>query len=607
YGVSTVDSVKDKRNRDLYMLNIYTKEIVQLTHSPEGESSAKWSPDGKFISFVASRGDDYAQIWLLDRRGGEAKKLTNLKVEMEEYVWSPDGSTIAFVLKDPDYSDTAKSKTRSPYVIDRYQFKADVEGYLDNRKTHLYLYHVNTHKLDTLTSGNYNERQPVFSPDGSKIAFVSNRTEDPDKNDNDDIWLMDAKPGAVAKQLTTWLGRDYAPQFSPDGTKIAYLQSSSQSAFTMFGQNIAATVNIATGVSQLHTITLDRPVSSLIWANNNSLFGVVENDRQQSIYQFNLTDNSYQVYAGGDSVYSSVDYHAASGKMIAMVSHPYHPAEIHEIKQQKAIALTSYNKNLVATLQFAKVSGFTSVSKDGTKVSSILYTPNNAEAGKPLPLILWIHGGPVAQDDYDFDIISHSLAAQGFLVANVNYRGSNGRGDAYCKAIYSNWGNKEVMDIVGAANHLVKMGIADEQRMGIGGWSYGGILTNYTIATDTRFKAAASGAGSSLQFSIYGTDQYIVQYETELGAPWVNPKKWMEVSYPFFNVPKIKTPTLFMASEKDFNVPVAGAEQMYQAFKSVGIPTQLVIYPGQYHGISKPSYQKDRIERYIKWFSQYLK
>ncbi|MFY8004722.1 MAG: alpha/beta hydrolase family protein, partial [Chitinophagaceae bacterium] len=115
---------------------------------------------------------------------------------------------------------------------------------------------------------------------------------------------------------------------------------------------------------------------------------------------------------------------------------------------------------------------FTSVSKDGTKVSSILYTPNNAEAGKPLPLILWIHGGPVAQDDYDFDIISHSLAAQGFLVANVNYRGSNGRGDAYCKAIYSNWGNKEVIDIVGAANHLVKLGIADEQRMGIGGWSY---------------------------------------------------------------------------------------------------------------------------------------
>ena len=142
--------------------------------------------------------------------------------------------------------------------------------------------------------------------------------------------------------------------------------------------------------------------------------------------------------------------------------------------------------------------------------------------------------------------------------------------------------------------------------MGIGGWSYGGILTNYTIATDTRFKAAASGAGSSLQLSLYGVDQYITQYETELGAPWKNPKKWMDLSYPFFKADRIKTPTLFLGGEKDFNVPTAGSEQMYQALRTLGIPTQLVIYPGQFHGISKPSYNVDRFERYLKWFGQYL-
>jgi dipeptidyl aminopeptidase/acylaminoacyl peptidase len=168
----------------------------------------------------------------------------------------------------------------------------------------------------------------------------------------------------------------------------------------------------------------------------------------------------------------------------------------------------------------------------------------------------------------------------------VNYRGSSGRGKDYIRAIYGDWGNKEVTDIIGAADHLIQQGIVDSSRMGIGGWSYGGILTDYTIATTTRFKAAASGAGSALQLSMYGVDEYITQYENELGPPWKNQEKWIQLSYPFFHADRIKTPTLFMASQKDFNVPAVGAEQMYQALRSLGVPTELVIYPGQYHEIT---------------------
>jgi dipeptidyl aminopeptidase/acylaminoacyl peptidase len=198
------------------------------------------------------------------------------------------------------------------------------------------------------------------------------------------------------------------------------------------------------------------------------------------------------------------------------------------------------------------------------------------------------------------------MAAAGYAVAGVNYRGSNGRGLAYTRAIYGDWGNKEVLDVLGAADLLVSKGIADENRMAISGWSYGGITTNYTIASTSRFKAAVSGAGSGLQLTMYGSDQYISQYETELGPPWKNTEKWIALSYPFFHADRIKTPTLFMASQNDFNVPVAGAEQMYQALRSLGIPTQLVIYPGQNHGLSVPSYIKDRWERHISWFNKYL-
>jgi dipeptidyl aminopeptidase/acylaminoacyl peptidase len=191
-------------------------------------------------------------------------------------------------------------------------------------------------------------------------------------------------------------------------------------------------------------------------------------------------------------------------------------------------------------------------------------------------------------------------------VLEENYGGSSGRGAAYQKAIFADWGGKEVLDLQGAVDEAVRQGIADPERLGVGGWSYGGILTNALIASDTRFKAAVSGAGSSLFHTMYGTAQYIVQYEKELGPPWKSPEAWLKVSYPFFKADRIKTPTLFLGGEKDFNVPITGGEQMFQALKSLGVETQLVVYPGQFHGLTTPSYQRDRLQRYLAWWGKYL-
>jgi dipeptidyl aminopeptidase/acylaminoacyl peptidase len=188
----------------------------------------------------------------------------------------------------------------------------------------------------------------------------------------------------------------------------------------------------------------------------------------------------------------------------------------------------------------------------------------------------------------------------------VNYRGSSGRDEAFQTAIFADWGGKEVIDLLAGVNHVVALGIADPNRLGIGGWSYGGILTNYTITRDSRFKAAISGAGSSLQLSMYGSDQYIEQYDLEIGMPWKSRDTWMKVSYPFFESDKIKTPTLFLGGEKDFNVPIIGSEQMYQALRANGVDSQLIIYPGENHGIRKPSYVQDRYERYLAWYKKYL-
>jgi dipeptidyl aminopeptidase/acylaminoacyl peptidase len=238
----------------------------------------------------------------------------------------------------------------------------------------------------------------------------------------------------------------------------------------------------------------------------------------------------------------------------------------------------------------------------------MLYEPPGKRLRKPLPTIAFIHGGPFAQDAYEFDWMAQAFAAAGYLVVQPNYRGSSGRGADFSRTLYAKWADG-VQDIHAVMDYLVAEGFSDPKRMGIGGWSYGGINTNYAIATDTRFRAAVSGAGAANLITGYGTDQYIHDYEREVGMPWVEEDlaRYIELSFPFFHADRIKTPTLFICGEKDFNVPLINSEQMYMALRSLGVPTELVIYPGQYHGLSLPSYVEDRVVRMIAWYDVHLK
>lgn len=607
YTLSTVDSAKDRRNTDIFMISWDGKQTVQLTNSPEGEGSPRWSPDGKFISFTASRQGSTGQVWLLDRRGGEAIKLTDIKGDLSDYVWSPDSKKLAVIVREP--LDTAKNKPPKPYVIDRYKFKQDGSGYLyDTRYSHLFLFDVEAKKLDTITKGMYNVSNPQWSPDGKSIAFVSNQTEDPDRNSNSDIWIVEAKKGSKVKQFTTWTGSDNSPQWSPDGKKIAYLRSTSNENYIMYDQPILCIADVAGGEVKLLSKSLDRPVSNPKFsADGKSIVVLVTDDIERYVGSYDIATGQLKKIAGGEKSFGTIYRHPKNGWLTTM-SDPHTPSELYALENNNLRRITTVHKKFTDSLSFASVEKFVSKSNDGTLVSNLLYLPANAPKEK-LPAIFYIHGGPVGQDDYGFDLTRQMLAARGYAVIAVNYRGSNGRGIDFSKAIYADWGNKEVADILGAADHVVAKGIVDPERMGISGWSYGGILTDYTIAKDTRFKAASSGAGSALQLSLYGVDQYILQLETELGQPWKdnNYEKYLKLSYPFLHADRIKTPTQFITGEKDFNVPAIGSEQMYQALRSLGVPTELLVYPGQYHGFTQPSFIKDRFERYYKWFDKYLK
>jgi dipeptidyl aminopeptidase/acylaminoacyl peptidase len=618
YVVARAIKDTDKNDSDIWMASWDGTQEIQLTASPDSESQPRWSPDNKYISFVSSRqGAKDGQLWLMLRAGGEAIKASDVKGGVSSYAWSPDSKRVVFVVGEPDprdpkddEKDADKKKTAPPIVIDRYHFKQDVEGYLRNARTHLYLFDVATKKAEVLTPGAlYEEETPVWSPDGSQIAFVSKRgTGDLDRHENTDVWVIDAKPGAQARQVTTSPNPDGGPlAWSPDGKSISYL-AGEELKFSAYNQNRLAVIPADGGQPRFLAESLDRPIRQPQWEEGGtSLAFVVVDDRSQYPARVSLKDGGVQRLVTAKSVITSLSAGVPDGAYAALVATDTEPPEVAALEAGKLRRLSHQNDAWLKDVQLGTTEEFTAKIKDGTEVRGLIVKPGAFQAGKKYPTVLRIHGGPNGQDEHAFSFERELLAANGYVVVAANYRGSNGRGSAFQKAIFADWGGKEVVDLLGAMDHVQTLPFVDADRLGIGGWSYGGILTDYAIATDGRFKAATSGAGSALQLSMYGVDQYITQYEHEIGPPWKAQDLWIKISYPFFHADKIKTPTLFLVGEKDFNVPAVGSEQMYQALRSLGVDTQLVIYPGQFHGITTPTYKIDRFQRYLDWYDKYLK
>jgi dipeptidyl aminopeptidase/acylaminoacyl peptidase len=611
YTVSTIDSAKDKSDNDIWMTSWDGATTIRVTSSPESESTPRWSPDGRYLAFLSGRQEGKgAQIWLLDRRGGEAQRVSQLRGGVSEFAWSPDSKRMILVVDEETDSiarkDTAEHKTPKPIVINRYNFKRDVAGYLGTKRSHLSLFDVETKKTETLTFGLDDDGSPSWSPDGRMIAFVRGPVAEPDRSRDDDVLVIEARAGATPKRLTDFIGPDGGrPAWSPDGKWLAFFRGDDPKYQAYNLSKLAIVASDGSSPARVVTEALDRPLSNAQFsADGKSVYVLLSDDREQQLARVRVADGSVERLISGKRVVTS--YSTAGSKFVVMSSTPERSGEVYAWENNALRQLSHQNDSLFAQLQLASTEGFSSKSKDGTEVHGVLVRPANAPAGK-LPTILYIHGGPNGQDSFSFSFDREFFAANGYAVLSVNYRGSSGRGSAYQKAIFADWGDKEVMDLLGAVDEAVRSGVADGDRLGIGGWSYGGILTDYTIATTPRFKAAVAGAGSALQLSMYGTDQYITQYNQEIGPPWKAQDLWIKISYPFFHADRIKTPTLFMGGSADFNVPIIGGEQMYQALRSLGVATELVIYPGQYHGLTLPTYRKDRLERYLAWYDRYLK
>lgn len=614
YVVSTIDVKADKSSTDIWMVSFDGKTTRRITYSTDNENSPRWSPDGKYLSFTSARpGPNKGnQLWILDLGGGEARQLTDIKGRLQSYEWSPDSKRIAMVIGDAEPEPTPNQAPK-PIVLDRYKIKQDGQGYLDSKsKSYIYLYEIESKKLDRLTKGKTDESAPSWSPDGTRIAFFTNRQADADRVPNNQLFVAEAKAGATEKAVTptTSRGGGGAPQWSPDGMQIAFLETDEikYDAYSMQHLTLVSTDGNGTPTRFKATEDLDRGVSNHRFsADGKSITFLVTDNRSVYPMRANLAGGNAEKLMNPPIVVSN--WNQAKGRTVVLSGNNAKPSEIYAFESGNLRQLTKHNDELFAQLDLPATEEVGFTSKDGTEVFGLLTYPVGYTKGAKVPLLLRIHGGPNAQDQHSFSAERHFFAANGYAVLNINYRGSSGRGMKFSRAIAADWGNFEVQDLLAGVDHVVKMGVADPDKLGVGGWSYGGILTDYIIASDNRFKSAISGAGTAFTISFYGTDQYINQYNNEIGPPW-DPKAWetyQKLSYPFLKANRIKTPTLFVGGEKDFNVPISGSEQMYQALRSLGIDTQLIIYPNEFHGISRPSYVRDRYERYLAWYDKYVR
>jgi dipeptidyl aminopeptidase/acylaminoacyl peptidase len=623
YTVTSIDREADKRHAAIWMVNWQGSQNIRLTDGPSSDSTPRWSPDGKYLSFLSSRKDGKSQVWLLDRRGGEAQQLTSVKRDIDAYSWSPDAKHLVLQLsgdednETPAVADDGKkpAKAPKPIVIDRYQFKEDVEGYLtDASRSQLALFDVETKKIEPLTTERrFNDSDPVWAPDSSRIAYISTHDSDPDQTDAFEIYVIDAKPGSTPRKIAS--GNSPSGQhlaWSPDGKTIAYLEGFDLK-YGAYNQNSLHVVSSDGGTPRVLAEKLDRGVSVPEFTPDGAAitftFG---DDRREYIGRVLVAGGEVERLTDGSAVIFQRT--TSSAHTAVNASTDTTAPEIYALEFGKLRKLSPQNDALLSELQLGAVEDISFKSKDGTEIHGIMIKPPTFDPSKKYPTLLWIHGGPDMQDDhalpfntYPLQVERQMFAARGYVVLAVNYRGSSGRGAEFTRAIAADWGNKEVADLLGAADYAVASGIADPDRLGVGGWSYGGMLTDYVIASDTRFKAAMSGAGIGNELGMYGADQYVRQYNNEIGPPWKNLDLWIKLSYPFYHADRIKTPTLYMGGRSDFNVPIIGGEQMYQALRTLGVPTQLVIYPEQFHLFTRPSYIHDRMERYFAWFDKYLK
>lgn len=607
--VVTAPGEGDAKQSDLWQVNWKQGEAqpIQATLDRD-ESSPDFSKDGRILAFLRSGTDDNetAQLWVSEN-GATARRVSELPGGVDAFSLSPDGRS-AVVASEVGENVGRTPEVPVPIVVDRLQVKQDGRDWLDDRRSQLFRIDLASGAATQITSGDFDNWMPSWSPDGQWIAFVSRRCERADMDPCSDVYIVPPTGGEPRRiSLSNNADADPAneaggPQWSPDSRSLVWVRAG-EAAKIWYTPAQLVIADIASGINR-EVAWIDRWFYTPRWSvDGRSILALIEQDRDTWLARIDPAGDQITYLTGGKRF--AYDYaEAPDGRIAVLDGDSNTPTQLRTLERKSRIL--SPQNSWVANRQLAQTQDV-SFMVDGFEIHGQLLLPPDHRSGDRHSLVVRLHGGPVYQFSHEFMADWQVFAASGYAVLGINPRGSSGRGAAFAQAQMAQWGGPDVRDIMGGIDHVIGLGVADENAIGVGGWSYGGLLTNYMIASDPRIKAAVSGAGMANFFGGYGVDQYVSEYTLELGRPWENVDRWMRLSYPFFHADKIKAPTLFLCADADWNVPCTGSQQLYTAIHDLGVPTRLVIYPGENHGLTVPSYIRDRMDRSVAWFDYYLR
>ncbi|WEK46351.1 MAG: S9 family peptidase [Candidatus Andeanibacterium colombiense] len=611
YSVSQADKAADEAFSDLWVVPWQGGAPKRLTATEDrSESQPHYSRDGRWVAFLGdapARGeakeDAETQLWIMPAKGGKPRRVTSIAGGISDYSLSPDGKR-AVVVAEFGRNVGSKAKTDPPVEIDRFFFKYDGQGYLDDRTQQLFVVDLASGKATMLTGGARDHWHPTWSPDGKLIAYVA-KDRAHDQALDYDIYVI-APEGGEPRRISDFAGADNdpdwgsGPSWSPDSTRLVWLEGG-EDKWIYYGSVQLAVGNVVTG-KVTRPARIDRWFYFPRWSPDGKLVSLIEQDRDTWLAKIDPDSGAIDYLSQGKRF--GYDFAVApNGRITLLDTSNERPPELFAVGEDRWL---THHNDWLGERALGEVRDISFTSGD-TEIHGFVTLPPGYDPAKKYPTIVELHGGPVYQHSHEFDLDTRLYNAAGYVVLKINPRGSSGRGFDFSRAIYADWGNLDVKDISAGITDVIDLGIADPERIGVGGWSYGGILTDYMIASDTRIKAAVSGAGVANVLATFGVDMYAREYLLEIGAPWDNFETWKKLAYPFLEPERISAPTLFQCAGADDNVPCTGAQQMYLALKTHDIPTKLIVYPGENHGLVVPSYLVHRMRSNIAWYDRWLK
>ena len=603
---------------DVWLAPVDSGGSRRLTASPEPDESPRWSPDGRWIAFLSDRprpghkpdepGDEgKRQIWLIRTDGGEATALSDAAGGASAMEWSADGRFIAFLSREP------RGEERRKREKDRDDAWTPSMNYAWNR---LWTIDVATRKATQLTSGEFHVTGFSIAPDGRHIAVAAQPTPLLPDNSQSDIWLVPAAGGKPAP-LVRQQGVDDLPRYSPDGRWLAFVSQDGRST-EGWSNTFLCMVPAAGGKPVNLTTKFDERIGGIgntsppVWmADSQSLLFVGASRTDVHVFRAFTDDREVEPVTRDAGVHGAPSLDA-KGNVLAWTSEDGENARdvwVWEMDRGVPRRLTDVNPQARDRLAFHK-QVITWPGADGRQVEGLLLSPANPRPGVRAPLILNVHGGPAGTNSQTFSAGSRTypwplFMQQGWAVLLPNPRGSGGYGEAFRSANVRDWGGKDYQDLMAGVDALVKLGLVDEKRLAVCGWSYGGYMTSTIVTKTDRFRAAVVGGGVTDLGSMAGTCDIPDFNRSYFGAwPWEDPQVYVDHSA-LYHAGAVHTPTSFVHGGADERVPTSQAWEFYTALRKRGVPTDLLILPREPHGPREPKHQRAIMQWHFDWITRW--